>query len=249
MSVFPLPPNAMHPGGGVGLSAAEILNRGDQVVKVMCTLPPWVAGARAGGGISYDAAERTPVDKLSESHVNLIASCQDPPNGPVWMSHVYDIGNTRFAFEINSTTVCSVGILFQHTWETGQDYDEVIPLWIVLPAYVRGALSPQVRKQLGNSAEASGILVNNMQMVQDWWVDLCSRLGWHTEPHLLSDEMVRCKGVNVGGGQKQHVWLNWRENPCTPPIVKYTQPGWEDMIKPQGLGSKTCSLQILAANF
>ena len=86
-------------------------------------------------------------------------------------------------------------------------------------------------------------------MVQDWWVDLCSRLGWHTEPHLLSDEMVRCKGVNVGGGQKQHVWLNWRENPCTPPIVRYTQPGWEDMIKPQGLRSKTCSLQILAANF
>ena len=132
------------------------------------------------GGSAMTSAAATPVDKLSESHVNLIASCQDPPNGPVRMSHVYDIGNTRFVFEIHSTTVCSASILFQHTWEKGQDYDEVVPLWIVLHAYVRGALSPQVRKPLGNSAEASGILVNNMPMVQDWWVDLCSRLGWHT---------------------------------------------------------------------
>ena len=142
MSQFPLPLNAMHWGGGVGLSATESLYRGDQVVKVMRTLPPWVAGARAGEGSAMMSAAATPVDKLSESHVKLIASGQDSPNGPVWMSHVYDIANTRFVFEVDSTTVCAVGILFQHTWEIGQDYDEVVPLWIVLHAYVRGALSP-----------------------------------------------------------------------------------------------------------
>ena len=51
----------------------------------------------------------------------------------------------------------------------------------------------------GASAEPSGILVTNMKMVQEWWVDLSNRLGWHTEPHLLSEEMVQCKGVNVRG--------------------------------------------------
>ena len=245
----PPPPKCHAMGGGVGLSTTENLYKGEQVVKVMRTLPPWVAGARAGGGSVGMQAAATPVDKLSESHVTMVAASFDHPTGPVWVSHVYDIANTRFVFEVDSTAIRAVGILYQYTWEIGQDYDEVVPLWIVLHAYVRGAMSPRVRAQMGASAEPSSTLVNNMKMVQEWWVDLCDRLGWHTEPHLLSEEMVRCKGVNSGGGQKQHVWLNWREKPLTPPIEKYTQPGWEDMIKPQGLRTKKCSLQVLAANF
>ena len=66
--------------GVVGLSTTENLYKGEQVVKVMRTLPPWVAGARAGGGggSAKMTAAATTVDKLSESHVKSLQPVKTP---------------------------------------------------------------------------------------------------------------------------------------------------------------------------